>query len=99
MLLDVLSGIEKIKICTSYLLNGKEIHTVLANIKDFEKCIPVYEVLPGWTEDITKCKSYEELPVNAKKYIKRIEELTSIPVVIVSVGPDEKETIIRKKIF
>lgn len=99
MLLDVLSGIETIKICTSYLLNGKEIHTVPANIKEIEKCIPVYEELPGWTEDITKCKTYDELPTNAKNYIKRIENITSVPVVIVSVGPDEKETIIRKEIF
>ena len=99
MLLDVLSGIETIKICTSYLLNGKEIHTVPANIKEIEKCIPVYEELPGWTEDITKCKTYDELPINAKNYIKRIENITSVPVVIVSVGPDEKETIIRKEIF
>ncbi|WP_423364467.1 adenylosuccinate synthase [Mycoplasma sp. P36-A1] len=94
MLLDVLSGLDEIKICTSYKLNGELITHIPALITDYEKCEPVFEVLPGWQEDITTCKSYENLPTNAKAYLKRIEELTHVKVSIVSVGPDRTQTLL-----
>lgn len=99
MLLDVLSTLKTIKLCTGYMLDGKLINTVPASIKDFDKCIPIYEELPGWDEDITNVRSFDELPVNAQNYIKRIEEIIKVPVVIFSVGPDKSQTIVRKEVF
>jgi len=99
MLLDVLSGLKELKICTSYTLDGQEIHEVPASIEDYERCIPNYETLPGFKEDITKVRSLEELPNEAKDYLKRIEELLGVPVVIFSVGPDRTQTIVLKKIM
>lgn len=99
MLLDVLSGLETLKICTKYLLDDTEIDYVPANMLDYEKVVPIYETLPGWKEDISNCESFDQLPKNAQNYIKRIEELTSRDVAIVSVGPDRKQTIIRKDLW
>lgn len=99
MLLDILSGLKTIKVCTHYMLNGQKITTVPARISDFEKCEACYETLPGWDEDLSNIKTYEELPTNAKKYIEFIEKLTGVPVVIISVGPDANQTIIRKNIM
>ena len=99
MLLDVLTGLKEIKICTAYKLNNEIINTVPASLDDFNKCIPVYESLPGWSEDITNVKSFEELPTNAKTYLKRIEELTGVNIAIFSVGPDKLQTIECRKIF
>ena len=99
MLLDVLTSVKTIKICTGYNLNGQILYTIPASIKDFEKCIPIYEEIPGWNEDITDVKTFEELPKNAQRYLKRIEELTKLDVVMFSVGPDKSQTIVRKPIF
>lgn len=99
MLLDILSELDEIKICTSYNLNGKVIKTVPARNDDFSMCEPNYITMPGWHEDITKCTTFEELPENAKKYIEKIEELTGVDVVFVSVGAGREQTIIRKEIF
>ena len=99
MLLDVLTGIDTLKLCTAYKLDGKEIHSLPANIEDLERCVPVYEEMPGWREDISSVTSFEELPVNAQNYIKRIEELVHCPVIMFSVGPDRKQTIVLKEVF
>lgn len=99
MLLDVLSGIKTLKVCVAYELDGKIIKTIPSRITDFERVIPIYEELPGWDEDISEMKTYEELPENAKNYIRFIETITNVPVVIVSVGADASKTIVRKKII
>ena len=99
MLFDVLSGIKELKICRAYELDGKEIETVPATLAELERCKPVYVTLPGWDEDITHVTSFDELPANAKAYIRKIEELTHSEVAIFSVGPDRKQTIELKKIF
>ena len=99
MLLDVLGGLDKVKICTKYLLNGKEIDYIPSNLLDYEHCTPVYEELEGWKEDISTCQSFEELPLNCQKYIKKIEEVTKLPVSIISVGPDRNQTIIKKDVW
>lgn len=99
MLLDILSGIKKIKICVAYRLNGKIIKTLPANLTDFENCQPIYEEYDGWMEDISNVTSFEELPINAQKYIEAIEKLIGVPVKIFSVGPDKKQTIIREEIY
>ena len=99
MLFDVLTGIEEIKICKAYELNGEIIDYIPAQLSDFKKCKPVYETVPGWTEDITGVKSFGELPENAKNYIRRIEDITGGKIAIFSVGPDRTQTIELKKIF
>ena len=92
-LLDVLTGFEKLKICTSYMLDGKEIDYIPSTIEEFNKCKPVYIELDGWYEDISNVKSFNNLPKNAKNYIHKIEEITGINVSIISVGPDREQTI------
>ncbi|QZY55132.1 adenylosuccinate synthase [Crassaminicella profunda] len=99
MLLDVLTGLEELKICTGYKLGDKVIDHFPASLKTLGECEPVYETLPGWTEDITGCETYEELPENARNYVERIEELVGAKVKIVSVGPKRSQTIVREKIF
>ena len=98
MLLDVLSGFDTIKICKAYKLDGKEIYGLPATVKDIERCEPVYEEMPGWKEDITHVKSFEELPVNCQNYIRKIEELVHCPVVMFSVGPDREQTVVLKEV-
>lgn len=92
-LLDVLTGFEKLKICTSYMLDGKEIDYIPSTIEEFNKCKPVYIELNGWYEDISNVKSFDNLPKNAKNYIHKIEEITGINVSIISVGPNREQTI------
>ncbi len=97
--LDVLTGLEKVKICVGYVLNGKKIFSRPASIKDIAKCEPIYEELPGWNEDISGVREFEQLPENVKRYISFIEEVTEIPVSIVSVGPSRNQTIVLRNIF
>lgn len=99
MLVDVLSTVDTIKICTGYMLDGKKINTVPSTLDEYQRCKPIYETMPSWSEDISNIEKFELLPETTKKYIKRVEELTNTPIAIVSVGPDRKQTIIRKEIF
>jgi adenylosuccinate synthase len=99
MLLDVLTGFETVKICTGYRYGDTVIEHFPASLNVLSKCEPIYETFPGWTEDLSACRSYEELPENAKRYIDRIEVLVGVPVKIVSVGPKRSETIIRGSIY
>jgi adenylosuccinate synthase len=91
--LDVLDTFPTLKICTSYNLRGKTIHSLPANLSDLASCEPVYEEVPGWQSSTTGIRTYEELPENAKKYIKRLEELLETPVAIISVSPQRGQTI------
>ncbi|QUH25173.1 adenylosuccinate synthase [Serpentinicella alkaliphila] len=95
MLLDVLSGFEKIKICVGYDFNGENLQHFPASISNLGKCVPIYEELDGWKEDITDITKYEDLPENAKNYIKRIESYVGLPIKIISVGPKRTQTIVR----
>ena len=70
-----------------------------ANLEVFEKCRPVYEEMPGWQTDISAAKTFADLPENAQKYVKRLEQLMGCPIVLVSVGPRRDETIMLKKPF
>ena len=99
MLLDVLSGFEKLQICTGYEYNGEVIEHFPADLNVLAKCKPVYTELAGWKEDITNCESFEDLPKEAQTYIETIEKLVGIPVKIVSVGPKRSQTIIRERIY
>jgi len=97
--IDVLSGINKLKICTGYKYEGKTIKNFTTNLEILKDSEPVYETLPGWKEDISKVTKFDKLPKNAIKYIKRIEELLGIPASIVSLGPGREQTIVLRKEF
>ena len=94
MLFDVLSGLDTVKICTAYELDGTQVATPPSTISRLSRCRPVYIEMPGWKEDITGARSLADLPKAAVDYIRKIEELTGIPVGIVSVGPDRTQTIL-----
>ncbi len=98
-LLDVLTGIEKIKVAIGYKLNKKEIDYFPASEKEINDLEPIYIELDGWNEDITNIKSFDELPKNAKNYLKQIEKHLKIKISCFSVGPDKKQTIEIEKIF
>ena len=93
MLLDVLSGLPEVKICTAYELDGQRIEHFPSDAFQLERCTPIYETLPGWAEDITTCRTPADLPAAARKYVDRIGELVGKPVSVVSVGPDRDQTI------
>lgn len=95
-LLDIFTGLNKVKICTAYMLDGKQIDYYPASLKELERCEPVYEDFDGWTEDISDVTEYDQLPENAKKYLNRIEELTGLQLMTVSVGPSREQTITLK---
>ncbi|MFH1993590.1 MAG: adenylosuccinate synthase [Pseudomonadota bacterium] len=97
--LDVLDGLPALNICTGYEYDGQVIHDFPADLKVLEGCKPVYETLPGWSEDIIKIRNFEDLPQNTKHYLNRIAELTEIPIYIISVGPAREETIVLKNPF
>jgi len=90
--IDVLTGLETVKICVAYKYKDQTIEEFPASLKILEQCEPVYEELPGWTEDITGCKSLDDLPANARHYLERVSQLTGIPLSIFSVGPDRSQT-------
>ncbi|WP_257351734.1 adenylosuccinate synthase [Pseudalkalibacillus decolorationis] len=97
--IDVLTGIETLKICTAYQYKSEVMEEFPASLKVLAQCEPVYEELPGWTEDITGVHSLDELPENARHYIERISQLTGIPLSIFSVGPDRKQTNMVRGVF
>jgi len=98
--LDTLAGLDKLKICTGYELDGEVIEHFPASLETLERCNPIYEELNGWSEqDMENVKTYDELPENAKKYLKRIEELTNIKISIVSIGPERDQTIVIEEII
>ena len=99
MLLDVLTGLDEIKICYAYSIDGKIIDYLPSTIKELNKVKAEYLTLKGWNQDITNIKTFDELPENAKIYIGKIEELTKTKVALVSVGPNRTQTIIVKDIF
>ncbi len=97
--LDVLGGLDELKICTGYQYAEKVLEDFPASLKVLEECEPIYETLPGWSEDISNVKSYDDLPRNTRNYLKRIEEITETTVQIVSVGPGREETIVLSNPF
>lgn len=97
--LDVLSGLDELKLCVKYELNGKEIDYVPSDVKEYEKVKPIFITMPGWKEDITNVRSIDELPVNARNYLRKIEQLTGVEIGIFSVGPAREQTIEVKNFF
>jgi adenylosuccinate synthase len=97
--LDVLDGIETIKLCTGYHLDGKVIDIFPVGAEDAGRCIPIYEEMLGWKESTLGKQSLEALPANARAYIKRVEELIGVPIDMVSTGPDREETLVLRHPF
>lgn len=93
--LDVLGGLDELKLCTSYRYKGQEVAYPPQEENGMAYVEPVYESMPGWSEDISGCRKYAELPKATRDYIERIEAVLGIPVSIVSVGPDRDQTILR----
>lgn len=97
--MDVLTGISPLKICTSYELDGQTIDRVPACTKDLERVVPRYREVKGWDEPLGLCRSYDDLPKNARDYVETIEHLTGVPVSLISVGPSREQSILRKSPF
>ena len=97
--LDVLDGFETLKICIGYEVDGKIIEYFPSNIKTQEACNPIYEEMPGWIETTFGARSWADLPANAIKYIRRLEELIHIPVALLSTSPEREDTILVKDPF
>ena len=93
MLLDVLSGIEELQVAVAYEMDGRRLDVPPASVCDLERCRPVYETVPGWTEDLTAARSWEELPRAARDYVEFLGRVVGVPASIVSVGPDRRQTI------
>ncbi|ALP88856.1 MULTISPECIES: adenylosuccinate synthase [Clostridium] len=90
--IDTLAGLDKLRVCVGYKFNGEVIDYFPASLEDLAKCEPIYEEFEGWGEEVANARSYDELPENAKKYLKRIEEFTDTKISIVSVGPKRDQT-------
>jgi len=97
--LDVLDGLDKLKLCTGYRLDGKTVDIFPVGAEEAAACEPIYEEMPGWTDSTVGVKSLATLPVNARAYVKRIEELVGVPIDMVSTGPDREETIVLRHPF
>src|SRR5581483_7134864 len=94
MLLDVLSELDEIKVCTAYRIAGRAVSAFPSHVDDLRQAEPVYETLPGWKEEISHIRSMGELPENARRYLAFLSETIGRPVEIVSVGPDREQTML-----
>ncbi|WP_338752389.1 adenylosuccinate synthase [Bacillus sp. FJAT-52991] len=97
--IDVLTGIETVKICVAYRYKDQVIEEYPANLNILAECTPIYEELPGWTEDVTGCKTLNELPANARHYLERVSQLTGISLSTFSVGPDRNQTNVVRSVW
>ena len=97
--IDVLAGLPTVKICVAYELDGKEITHYPASLKELERCKPIYEEMPGWSEDITGMRTLEELPETARNYVLRVAELVGVRLSTFSVGPDRDQTNVLENVW
>ena len=93
MMIDVLSLLPEVKICTAYELDGEQIDYVPSHSDDLRRVKPIYETMPGWEVDVTGVRKLEDMPAGARRYLDRVSELIQRPVAVVSVGPDREQTI------
>jgi adenylosuccinate synthase len=97
--LDVLDGVEELKICVGYELEGQLSEILPVGAEELEQCVPVYEELPGWMESTVGVKRFEQLPKKARDYLERVQTLCRVPIDLISTGPDREETIVRRHPF
>jgi len=94
--LDVLDGLDEVKLCVGYRINGQEYSGVPMDVELFSACEPIYETMPGWKDSTARVTQYEDLPEAARNYLKRIETLVEAPIALISTGPDRNDTIVLK---
>jgi adenylosuccinate synthase len=97
--LDILSGLPEIPVATAWRIDGKLVHDFPMTLAELARAEPVYEAMPGWSEDVTGVRDYAALPGNARRYVERIEALVGVPIDVISVGPDRDRTIARRAVF
>jgi adenylosuccinate synthase len=97
--MDVLSGLKTVQICNAYELDGKRITELPGDYEDLARVKPIYETLQGWDEKLAGVRTFEELPENAKRYVRRVEEISGVPVTCISVGADRGETVLLQNPF
>jgi adenylosuccinate synthase len=97
--IDVLTGIDEVKICTAYEYEGKIFENIPPHQTIMHKCKPVYISLKGWGNDISNVKTFSDLPENTKKYIEEVEKLVKVPISMISVGPERKQIIMRDRMM
>ncbi|MDN6069568.1 MAG: adenylosuccinate synthase [Lactococcus plantarum] len=97
--IDVLSGLDEVKICVAYDLDGERIDYYPASLETLQRCKPIYETLPGWSEDITSVRHLDDLPETAKNYVRRVSELVGVKISTFSVGPGREQTNILESVW
>jgi len=97
--LDVLTGLSSIMVCTGYRYSGEIITEFPATLKDLALCQPIYEEMPGWSEDITGARKFSDLPVNTRNYLERISQLSGVPVALIGVGPGRDQTMVLESLY
>jgi adenylosuccinate synthase len=97
--LDVLTGLEKVPVCVAYDVGGVRHDEMPVNQTDFHHATPIYEELDGWTEDISGCRSFADLPKNTQAYVNRLEELCGAPISGIGVGPDREQSIVVRDLL
>jgi adenylosuccinate synthase len=96
MHLDTLGGLDELQMCVGYEVNGKRLRHFPSQVEDLQLAKPIYEGLDGWKEDISEMTSVDDLPATARQYIEKLEAVVGVPVSIVSIGPDRRQTLFRK---
>src|SRR5262249_41922663 len=97
--LDVLDGLDEVRLCTGYRIDGKAEDLLPLGAEEAARCEPVYEALSGWKESTVGVNSYERLPKRAREYLERLQALSGVPVDMISTGADRDETIVRRHPF
>jgi len=97
--LDTLSHAERIKICVAYEVDGNRVMALPATLSAMERAQPVYEDMPGWQADVSHARSLGDLPIEARQYVRRIEQIIGAPIDMISVGPERDQAIVTRDIF
>jgi adenylosuccinate synthase len=97
--MDVLTGIERIPVCTGYRIGGQVQREMPMTQTEFHQAEPVYEELPGWSDDITGARSFDDLPKNAQSYVEALEDMSGAPIAAIGVGPGRDQTVVRKPLI
>lgn len=97
--LDVLDGFAEIPVCVAYEIDGRRVEVFPSAMWEIERAVPIYEMMPGWQTSIAHCRSFDELPANAQAYLTRVEELTGVPLCMVTVGNERNQTIVMKEVL
>jgi len=97
--LDVLDGLDQISICTAYRCGDRTLTDFPSEVGQLASCVPVYETMPGWTEATKGVRRFDDLPENARRYVRRLEEVSGVPAAIVSTGSERDDTILRDDVF